>query len=259
MAVQCLPQPLVGNRQQLQRARGDAGLAEQLIHRKAAEVAVRRGLGDDGVARDQRRGDRPQQQRHREVEGPDHRPHAVRAHDAPAALGAAGGAHLRGKAPVRGHLLAVVVDQHHALVDLAQRLQQRLADLVRKDRRELVASLGDGGRDSADDPHPLAPIGRRPLPREAPRDGNGSLEVLERGGGEAPHQHAAVPWRVLPHPPIARARDPVDVKGMLLTQPPAQLLERRTERASVQLAGGEGLVSHWRGVRPSASSEAYEA
>ena len=103
VAVQPLPQPLVGNRQQLQRARRDARPAEQLMNRQAAQVAVRRGLGNDRVARDQRCRDRPQQQCHREVEGPDHRPHAVGPHEAPAALGA-GRAHLGDEALVGGHL-----------------------------------------------------------------------------------------------------------------------------------------------------------
>jgi hypothetical protein len=149
---------------------------------------------------------------------------------------------LRAEPLVGDHLLAVVVDQYGALVDLAERLKEGLADLVCKDRGEFVTTLEHRGGDPAHDLHPRPPIRGGPLAEEPARPLDGTLEVLHRGRGEASHEHPAVVRRVLLLPVLAAQDLSVDVERVLSSQLRRHALHRISERARLALAGGEGLV-----------------
>ena len=149
----------------------DEGVDDEMT----AERSDRRRLDDHGVAGDQGGTGRTGDERRRVVERGDHRPHPVRSHHVGRHLAVAEAQHRHLEAAVLGHRVGVVADQVGGLLDLADRLEPRLAVLPGEGRTVDDGALGDqiGGAvehlDALDatawPPRLLAPTSPRPRRR----------------------------------------------------------------------------------------------
>ena len=141
--------------------------------------------------------DGPARQRHREVERADHGPHAVRPQHVVVVAGGAEAAHRDAEAVVLLHLVAVPADQLGGLLDVAERLEPALADLVGHQRREVEDPLLHDVGDVAQDPHALLPAHPVPLELERLRGRDGVVDVLGGGLRELPISDVLVDRRRL--------------------------------------------------------------
>src|SRR5262249_32579834 len=127
-------------------------------------------------------------------------------------------AHRRVEALVLLHLVAVPADHLGRLLDVAERLETVLADLVRHERGQVEQPLLHHVGDVPEDPHPLPPADPIPFERERLRRLHGVLDVLGGRLGEAPDRERLVDRRGLVVPVLAPALFAVDDDRILLAE-----------------------------------------
>ncbi len=191
-----------------------AGQVRDLGQLDAAQRGIARGLVDDRVAGHERAARGPAGECHREVEGADHGPDAVRLEHRPGVDGRiAEVAHGVVEAVVGLDLVAVVADQVGRLLDVAERLEPVLADLDRHQGRELHLALADQVRHAAHDRDALEP--RRPGPARGGGAGGGDgVADVRAGAFREVADERAVDRRALLEGFPGRAPLPVDVDAV---------------------------------------------
>ncbi len=178
---------------EVEHAVGNPGVAIGLEHRDRGHRAGRGRLEDRRVAGHHRGARRADRQRHREVERADHGEHPVGSQDRP-------GVDRRVAKVVQRVVvervvlgrLGVVADEVGRLLDLAQRLEPRLADLDGHQARVLHLALGDQLRGPLHDLESLLPPEPEPG-RLRPAGGlDGVPHIGTRAAGERSDQDVAV-------------------------------------------------------------------
>ena len=160
----------------------------QSASRRPGPGRVGGALEDDRVAGHERRGGRAGGERDRKVEWRDHGPHAVRPHHAAVARDEDVRRVVRQLelvALVRLEVLRVDVEEVHAFLRLAERLEPVLADLEHERGRDLVDALLEDPRDLAHQRDAGRRAGVAPG-RESPvRGGEGGIDFLRARVREA--------------------------------------------------------------------------
>ena len=136
----------------VERARGQSRVADAVGEEPARPGRVGGALEHDGVARDERGGGRPGGERDREIERRDHGPDTVRTHHALVARNEDGRRIVRQVelvALVGFEVVRVNVEEVHALLRLAERLEPVLADFERERGRDVVHALLEEAGDLA--------------------------------------------------------------------------------------------------------------
>ena len=173
-------------RQQRERLRRHAGLAQRLHEQRRAARRLLGRLEQHRVAGREAGRDHPERDRDGEVPGRDHRDHAARA---PAQLVALA-RHLqqrRALGKVEG-AARVVLEEVDRLADVGVGLGPRLGRLADLERRDLEPPLAQPRRGGDEDLGP--PLGLRRAPRARPAPGGERerrLDLVRRGGGGLGH------------------------------------------------------------------------
>ena len=183
----CSPIAAPGAVDVVEDARRQARVADAVGEQAARPGRVGGALEDDRVAGHERGGGRARRERDREIERRDHGPDAVGPHHAPVARDEDVRRVVRQLelvALVRLEVVRVDVEEVHAFLRLAERLEPVLADLEHERRRDLVdALLEDAARPCAS-ARRASPCRRRARPgrRAARRRARHRLPSRSRAG-----------------------------------------------------------------------------
>ncbi len=146
-------------REVLKHAGWQARVADAVREQASRPGRIRRALDDDGVAGDERSGRRAAGERERKIEGCDHDPRAIRAHDAAVARDDVRQRVVRQLVLVAAVLLevvGVVPEEVDRLLRLAERFHPVLADFEGECCCDFVDARFHDVRDTAQQAHSFA-------------------------------------------------------------------------------------------------------
>ncbi len=154
-------------------------------------------------------------ERHREVERADDSPDSMGTHHVRCDLGWGETPHGNDEAIMLLHLVAVVPDEIGGLLDVTERLETVLADLIGHHGGQDVAPLADQISGTTQDVDSFLPWGGTPSWREPLGTGNRIFDIARRPLGETAGDHIVIDGGADLPCSIAGARPPVDEEWVL--------------------------------------------
>ncbi|MNS77434.1 hypothetical protein D3C72_1110160 [compost metagenome] len=195
-------------------ARRIAGAQQQ----RTCQRRAGRRLIDHGIARQQGGAHHVHRQGQGKIERRNHREHAIRAQHIVRAFVIEGARQRLPIAIAAFGLIAVVADQVHRFLGLAQRFQARLADLDNRRHGEVVLAFGQHHRQTPQHRDARRPALRGPRRLRMPGAGDGAVHGIGVRTRKAANQQPMVDRRIRRLQRFARHRLATEAMAMVVAQ-----------------------------------------